>query len=231
MFIPLSRKCVGTSFTRYYELNPVSVWSETFPRILNYNCIKLLMPIFEIPFWSKRVTSNRFWNPRCSFIEGGLVWCACANVSTGYHVFIVRFKSWRRQGGKPSIYLAPPPPDIKNNKKFWEELTAYFPWYDTGHIENDASNNSSIVPCVFVTAVTFLPSRCLATIGIFIEPLLSKDLKVCYDGTLTKMINFLNIIHRWKTLFKATFRRLDAVPSWGRKPIPLGSINTFSTQF
>jgi hypothetical protein len=49
------------------------------------------------------------------------------------------------------------------NKKFWEKRIAYFPWYDTGHIENDASNNSSIVACVFVTAVTFLPSRCLAT--------------------------------------------------------------------
>jgi hypothetical protein len=54
------------------------------------------------------------------------------------------------------------------NKKFWEELIAYFPWYDTGHIENDTSNNSSIVTCVFVTAVTFLPSRCLATIGRFL---------------------------------------------------------------
>jgi hypothetical protein len=48
--------------------------------------------------------------------------------------------------------------------RFWEELIAYFPWY-MGHIENDASNNSSIVACVFVTAVTFLPSSCLATIG------------------------------------------------------------------
>jgi hypothetical protein len=34
-----------------------------------------------------------------------------------------------------------------------------------GHIENDASSNSSTVVCVFVTAVTFLPSHCLATIG------------------------------------------------------------------
>jgi hypothetical protein len=32
--------------------------------------------------------------------------------------------------------------------KFWEELIAYFPWYDIGHIENDASNNSSIVACI-----------------------------------------------------------------------------------
>jgi hypothetical protein len=55
-----------------------------------------------------------------------------------------------------------------NNKKFWEELIACFPWYDTGHIENDASNISSVVACVFVTAVTFLPSRRLATIGGFL---------------------------------------------------------------
>jgi hypothetical protein len=54
---------------------------------------------------------------------------------------------------------------IKNYKKFWEELIAYFPWYDTRHIENDASNNSFVVACAFVTAVTFLRSRCLATIG------------------------------------------------------------------
>jgi hypothetical protein len=51
------------------------------------------------------------------------------------------------------------------NKKFWEELIAYFPGYDTGHLKNKASNNSPIVACVFVTAVTFLPTRCLATIG------------------------------------------------------------------
>jgi hypothetical protein len=54
------------------------------------------------------------------------------------------------------------------NKKFWEELIPYFLWYDTGHIENDASNNSSIVACVFVTAVKFLLSRYLATIGGFL---------------------------------------------------------------
>jgi hypothetical protein len=37
---------------------------------------------------------------------------------------------------------------ITFNKKFWEELIAYFSWYDTGHIENDASKNSSIFACV-----------------------------------------------------------------------------------
>jgi hypothetical protein len=53
-------------------------------------------------------------------------------------------------------------------KKFWEELIAHFPWYDKGQIENDASNNSSVVACLFVTAVTFLPSRCLAIITGFL---------------------------------------------------------------
>jgi hypothetical protein len=32
-------------------------------------------------------------------------------------------------------------------------------------IESDASNNFTIVACVFVAAVMFLPNRCLATIG------------------------------------------------------------------
>jgi hypothetical protein len=60
-----------------------------------------------------------------------------------------------------------PPQEIKN-KKFWKELTDYFPSYDTGHTENDASSNSSIVACVFVTAVTCLSRRCLASIGGFL---------------------------------------------------------------
>jgi hypothetical protein len=54
------------------------------------------------------------------------------------------------------------------NKKFCEELIAYFPWYDAGHVVNDASNNSAIVASAFVTAGTFLPSRSLATIGGFL---------------------------------------------------------------
>jgi hypothetical protein len=54
------------------------------------------------------------------------------------------------------------------NKKFWEEWIAYFPRYDTGHIENYASNNS-LVACVFVSAVTFPPSRCLAAIMGFLS--------------------------------------------------------------
>jgi hypothetical protein len=50
------------------------------------------------------------------------------------------------------------------NTKFWEELIANVPWYDMGRIQNDGSNNSTAA-CIFVTAVMYLPSRCLATIG------------------------------------------------------------------
>jgi hypothetical protein len=54
------------------------------------------------------------------------------------------------------------------NKEFWHQLIASSPWYYTGHIENDSSNNASIFACVFGTAVTFLPSHCLATTGEFL---------------------------------------------------------------
>jgi hypothetical protein len=43
-------------------------------------------------------------------------------------------------------------------------MFAYYFLYETNRIENNASNNSSIVVCVFVAAVTFLSSRCLVTI-------------------------------------------------------------------
>jgi hypothetical protein len=33
----------------------------------------------------------------------------------------------------------------KENKKFWEELIAYFPQYDMGHIENDDGRNVTAV--------------------------------------------------------------------------------------
>jgi hypothetical protein len=61
------------------------------------------------------------------------------------------------------------------NKKLWEELIAYFPWYDTGHIENDASNNSSIVVCIRYrdnVSIEPLPSN---DRGIFIEPFPSNN--------------------------------------------------------
>jgi hypothetical protein len=35
------------------------------------------------------------------------------------------------------------------------------------HIENNVSNSSCIVACVFVATVMFIPSHCLATIGVY----------------------------------------------------------------
>jgi hypothetical protein len=49
------------------------------------------------------------------------------------------------------------------DKKFGKELIPYFPGYDTDRIENYASNSS--IAYVFVAALTFLPSRYVATIG------------------------------------------------------------------
>jgi hypothetical protein len=79
-------------------------------------------------------------------------------------------KLWRQYMWISSIHLSLPPRwlNININKKFWEELMTYVPWYNKSHTENDKYNNSFIVACVFVTAVTFLPSRCLATIGQFL---------------------------------------------------------------
>jgi hypothetical protein len=39
---------------------------------------------------------------------------------------------------------------ISRNCVFWQGLIVYFLSYDTGRIENDASNNSCIVSCVFL---------------------------------------------------------------------------------
>jgi hypothetical protein len=46
----------------------------------------------------------------------------------------------------------------------WKNKSSTFLWYDTDPIENDASKNYSTHAHVFVAAVTFLPSHCLATI-------------------------------------------------------------------
>jgi hypothetical protein len=77
-----------------------------------------------------------------------------------------------------------------NLTKFWEELIAYFPWYDTGHIENHASNNSYIVACVFVAAVTFLPSRCLAMIGGFLPSRCLATIRVFLAGRCLATMGF-----------------------------------------
>jgi hypothetical protein len=84
------------------------------------------------------------------------------------------------------------------NKKFWEELIADFPWYDTGHIENDASNNFYIA-CVFVTAgndreiyTERLPSN---QKGIFTEPLPSNDRGDTQTNTHTQQRDLIRLLN------------------------------------
>jgi hypothetical protein len=44
---------------------------------------------------------------------------------------------------------------VIENKRFWEELIAYFPSYYTDCTENEESNSSSVVANVLVPATTF----------------------------------------------------------------------------
>jgi hypothetical protein len=51
------------------------------------------------------------------------------------------------------------------NMKFWEELIAYFPWYNTT-IEKNAHQFFYCFLCIRCRR-NFLPNRCLATIGLY----------------------------------------------------------------
>jgi hypothetical protein len=51
------------------------------------------------------------------------------------------------------------------NRKFWEELIAYFPVIRHGPHRKRRVQLFFYSACVFVAAVTFSPSRCLVTIG------------------------------------------------------------------
>jgi hypothetical protein len=96
-------------------------------------------------------------------------------------------------------------------QKFLEELIAYFPWYGTDHIENNASNNSYTFECVFVTAVTFLPSRCLAAIRGFLP-----------SRCLAKIWGFLP--SRWLATIKGyTYRHTDWWEGFMKYAVETGS--------
>jgi hypothetical protein len=47
--------------------------------------------------------------------------------------------------------------------KVWEELIAYFPLIRHEPHRKRRVQQSPIIACVLIAAVTFLPSRCLAT--------------------------------------------------------------------
>jgi hypothetical protein len=61
------------------------------------------------------------------------------------------------------------------NKKFWEELIAYFPWYDMGHIEKRRVQQFCCCMCICYRSNVSsepLPSN---DKGMFNEPLHSND--------------------------------------------------------
>jgi hypothetical protein len=90
-------------------------------------------------------------------------------------------------------------------KKFWEELIAYIPWYDTGHIKNEASKNSSIVVCV---STEQLPSN---DWGIFTEPLGSNDKGGIHRHTHTQTATWS---HKPTPFFQNKESRLKSIPFW-----------------
>jgi hypothetical protein len=114
------------------------------------------------------------------------------------------------------------------NKKVWEELIAYFPWYDMDCIQNVVSKNSFIVVCVFITVITFfkscylakikgfLPIHCLAMIGRYTyrhRPM-GRIYKVCrWDGlnamTYSYIPSFINIGSAIQKLIGGIHRHTD----------------------
>jgi hypothetical protein len=135
-----------------------------------YNSLHGTVSSFNSKYWNQSRNSLSLWNPK--FITAQtkaryliLCWSRTIHFPTVNSNIILSTMPgiWRSRVQSCRLSQL-----IQNNKKFWEEIIAYFPWYDTGHIEDDASNNSSIVAFVFVTAVMFLPSRCLAKIGRFL---------------------------------------------------------------
>jgi hypothetical protein len=69
----------------------------------------------------------------------------------------------------------------------------YFPWYGTDRIENYASNNSSIVASVFITAIKFLQSRCPAAMGGFLS---SRYLATIRGFLTSRCLPTKRVIHR-----------------------------------
>jgi hypothetical protein len=92
------------------------------------------------------------------------------------------------------------------NKKLWQELFAYFPSVRHATYKNHTFNNYSIV-CVFVAPVTFLPSRCLATIS-------DTHIDIQIDGR-----------HLWSTPLRQT-----QVP-WHIYKVSLRPVQTFYSWF
>jgi hypothetical protein len=81
---------------------------------------------------------------------------------------------------------------VIGNKKFWEELSPTFLWYDMDPAENDSSNNSSLLQNVFTE---FLPGN---DRGIqFTEPLPSKNKGYTRTETQTDGRHLWHMPLRW----------------------------------
>jgi hypothetical protein len=120
---------------------------------LTLKAIRFIWQLGELPrdSISRDNTSNLcVWSvpSHLSAIIHAMAWCLSCT-----HYPLAQLHQWHQQWHMPKQQVL--------------GRIACFPWYDKGHIEN-ATNNSSIVACVFVTVVTFLPSRCLATIRGFL---------------------------------------------------------------
>jgi hypothetical protein len=110
-------------------------------------------------FWAFKVRTlpkTEYPLDALSLIQVSLCFKFCTSLSeTVQRVTAQHIRDFSTFSGSVSCSLS--------DKTFWEQQPT-FPWYDTDRTENSASNNSSIVRRVFVASVTFLPSRCLATI-------------------------------------------------------------------
>jgi hypothetical protein len=100
-----------------------------------------------------------------------------------------------------------------------------------GHIEANASNNYSVVACVFVTTVTYFPSRCLETVRGFLPSCCLAMIRGIYRHTHTDSnvisqaysVFFQNKESRLKMQIDRSFpSSLPSSPSctcWHRNPV------------
>jgi hypothetical protein len=79
------------------------------------------------------------------------------------------------------------------------------------------NNNSSIVACVFVAVATFLPSRCLATIGEYthrLKDLWEEFIKYAVEmgsGAMTHLSSFITIGSAIQKLIEVIHRHTDSM--------------------
>jgi cytochrome c oxidase assembly factor CtaG len=76
---------------------------------------------------------------------------------------------------------------------FWEELVTFLHTIRTAK-KTRRSTILLLLPCVFVAAVTFLPSRCLATIGRYTWEGFTKYATEMSSGAMIYIPRFVKIV-------------------------------------